>query len=1195
MIIARPSTIAATLLAPFLFAAPSAAQEPPAPTPPQVTCADWGSFSFFELASSDTVFACIAAGADPGAPVDMYRGTPLHHAARAVSDSILINLLLSGGADVNARDRRGLTPLHEAARANPDPGVIAALLAAGAEVNARDLHGATPLHEAVRLNRNPQAIPDPEAVAALLQVLLAAGADIDARDDRGDTPLHRAWQNPSPDYAWREAWREPRRSPWLEPRINAEAVRMLLAAGADPLARNQRGEAAGPGVCENWHLAVFARVAAPADYIACVEADYDPGARDEHGHTVLHHAAANADTAPIHLLLEAGADASVTGYNGHTPLHFALRHRNEAVAAVLVRAGADVNAAANAGITPLLLAAYDESVTNLLLEAGADVHAQNRNGTALHRAGTAGVVDALLAAGADINAPGFFGTPLMRSVRRSQGDSLSQVAHRLLERGADPNARNRIGKTALNDASFAGPAVVSALLEAGADPLLRDINGETLLHDLARYSSRRSMIPLLLEAGVDINLPDKEGETPLHLATAAGSRNSANVALLLELGADPRLRTNEGDTPLHTAMAAYRPDSSTVAALVAAGADINARNENGRTPAQLAWRGGHTQVVEQLLALGAEPVVQDEGGGQADLSCDWGASRYFSDFPSASLRGCLEAGTPVDAENDYGGVPITGLAASRSHGPRTLEILALFLEAGADVNQRDAADRTSLHTVAGSYGDIGAGTVPFARALLDAGADVHARDRQGKTPLHAAANSDRAGLGDSLVVLLVEAGAEVNARTEAGATPLHLAVNHPAIAAALLELGADPTAVDDSGYFADPVHCQNFATRSFFALATPEIVAGCIEEGADVNGAASEAFSRFATDPFGPRPLHTAVQSARDPATIKVLLQAGAALRGRNEQDYTPLHKAAQRGTPAIVRTLLEAGAQVDMRASGFEVDWGWDWTPLHLAALSNPDPEVVRVLLDAGADAGARGFYGQTPLHMAANRDDPMVATLLLEAGADVHAREWMGRTPLHEAAASTEDPAVIDLLLEAGADLQAVGSHGEAFVRIYSPLGGVTPLHEAAASNRNPAVLRALVRAGAEVNTERPPDAGAVPIEHAGTFLTEIAIRNIRDPGQTSPLHLAALRNRNPAVIEALVALGADLELRGRDGRTALHMAARSNAHAFLALLALGADDTAVDDEGLTPWDYAKDNRSLHGLPEVRRLREEEAKGVR
>ena len=203
------------------------------------------------------------------------------------------------------------------------------------------------------------------------------------------------------------------------------------------------------------------------------------------------------------------------------------------------------------------------------------------------------------------------------------------------------------------------------------------------------------------------------------------------------------------------------------------------------------------------------------------------------------------------------------------------------------------------------------------------------------------------------------------------------------------------------------------------------------------------------------------------------------------------------------------------------------------------------------------------------------------------------MGRTPLHVAAAGNENPAVIELLIEAGADLQAVGNRAEEYVRIYSPMGGVMPLHEAAASNSNPAVVTALVRAGAEIDTGRPPDAAAVPIEHAGTILTEMAIRNITDPGQRSPLHLAALRNPNRAMIEALVALGADMELPGADGSTALHMAARSNPNAFLALLALGADDTAVNNEGMTPWDYAKNNKALHGLPEVQRLRRADQEG--
>ncbi len=70
------------------------------------------------------------------------------------------------------------------------------------------------------------------------------------------------------------------------------------------------------------------------------------------------------------------------------------------------------------------------------------------------------------------------------------------------------------------------------------------------------------------------------------------------------------------------------------------------------------------------------------------------------------------------------------------------------------------------------------------------------------------------------------------------------------------------------------------------------------------------------------------------------------------------------------------------------------------------------------------------------------------------------------------------------------------------------------------------------------------------------------------------------------ALVRAGADLELRNRMGQTALHIAARYNPRAFPALLELGADPDAADDEGTTPMDHARLNRNLHGLPEVRRL---------
>lgn len=62
--------------------------------------------------------------------------------------------------------------------------------------------------------------------------------------------------------------------------------------------------------------------------------------------------------------------------------------------------------------------------------------------------------------------------------------------------------------------------------------------------------------------------------------------------------------------------------------------------------------------------------------------------------------------------------------------------------------------------------------------------------------------------------------------------------------------------------------------------------------------------------------------------------------------------------------------------------------------------------------------------------------------------------------------------------------------------------------------------------------------------------------------------------------------MELRDRMGRTALHIAAQNNHLSFPTLLGLGADPDVVDDAGKTPMEYAKFNKALHGLPEVRRL---------
>ncbi len=1126
--------VVATALA-ALYSGVASAQDPPGPgqPPPAPTCEDWGSYNFFALASPDTVAACLRAGADAVSPVDERHATPLHHAARAALDPDVIVYLLVAGANVNARNWSGHTPLHEAARRTTNPGVITALV--------------------------------------------EGGADVDARDQRDNTPLHSAWDNPLAGFGFSR-----------ELRLNAVAVEELLRLGADPLARNDRGEVADPGGCELWNTPVFDEVAGFDDFARCVESGTDVAARDYYGNTVLHVAASHEDPALAALLLEAGADVGAPNNLADTPLHVAGALGNLAVVTLLLEAGADPNAPNYQGYTSAHQAARHGSleVIAALLEGGADVNARTRGGNeplvaAVNEKRTVELIDALLQAGADVSARDERGrTPLLwalgsggieptGAVRPPPGRGLSSstgsIVSKLLEHGADPNAGNPLHDAMLGATrSEDGLAVVRALIEAGADPNARDGRGRSPLHRLASFTGGgdggESAIALLVDSGADVNAVDDDGMSPLHLALVRTWGDSDHAIALLAHGADPSARSGEGDTPLH--LATVRADTTVVSALVDAGADVNAANGRGETPLHWAWWRNKPLVVDQLLALGADAEVQDNRGSVAGPVCDWTNIRYsIGQATVESVQKCIEAGTPVDLRSGVAwSTPLNQLRLFT--GPAAVDIASLLLEAGAEVNTRTDYGSTPLHSAARS------GDTAMVSVLLGGGADATAQSPGGATPLHDAASGSR-GNG-ATVSLLVQAGADVNARTELGATPLHWAVsqgNH-ATAARLLELGANPNARDDAGSLADPVSCEHFNNPVFFALATAEVVAGCIAAGVDVN-ARLASFQGVNARPRS-SPLHHAARVGRDPALISLLLEAGADVRARDDDGYMPLHLAARYGTAEAVRALLRAGAAVDARARGFSIHYGWDWTPLHLAVANNPDPEVAALLLEAGANPRARGYEGETPIHMAAGNEDPALAALLLEAGADANARGSTGRTPLHQAARSNGNPALIAVLLDAGAELEARAVYPDS----HWDYGNMTPLHEAA-SYGDPEVVTALIEAGADVNARVLP--GAIPFQlvgAAGMVLPE-------QRGATS-LHMAALLNGDPAVTHALVRGGADLESRDQFGRTALHVAAqgRGNAAAFLALLDLGADRAALDSEGKTPMDYARENTALQGL---------------
>jgi len=170
----------------------------------------------------------------------IYGGDTALHIAGAAYRADIAKTLVSSGADVGARNRRGAEPLHYASDGHPgsdrwNPGAQTAtleyLLRAGADPNAMDKSGVGPLHRAVRTR-----------CAAAVSVLLAHGADPRLRNSSGSTPLHLAVQTTGRGGSGTASAKE------QQERI----IRILLAHGARPTDTDHRGKTVTESMRARW-------------------------------------------------------------------------------------------------------------------------------------------------------------------------------------------------------------------------------------------------------------------------------------------------------------------------------------------------------------------------------------------------------------------------------------------------------------------------------------------------------------------------------------------------------------------------------------------------------------------------------------------------------------------------------------------------------------------------------------------------------------------------------------------------------------------------------------------------------------------------------------------------------------------------------------------------------------------------------
>lgn len=410
-----------------------------------------------------------------------------------------------------------------------------------------------------------------------------------------------------------------------------------------------------------------------------------------------------------------------------------------------------------------------------------------------------------------------------------------------------------------------------------------------------------------------------------------------------------------------------------------------------------------------------------------------------------------------------------------------------------------------------------------ARFLLRAGANPDQANRYGVRPLHLAIENEDA----QMVRLLLKAGADSESFDGTGEPSLILAarVGSVEIVEALVSAGA-AVDVKDSEYQQTPLMLA--ARHGHLAVARL-----LIERGADVN-----AQTRTGKTPAFRPPSSNAGSKGEG------IIRGGWPERGERDPTpgaKTPLLYAAREGHLELVRLLINAGAEIE-KADADGV------TPLLMAILNNQLP-VARFLIDQGANVNAMDWYGQTPLW----------------AAVDIRNLDVPGPTRDN----GVDRAAALDLIRE----LLARGANPNARTKEYPPqrrwitrLGslswvdftGQTPFLRGALAG-DVIVMRLLVEHGADPNIATFN--GTTPLMAAAGVNWVVA--QTYDEGPEALLEAVKLAH----------SLGNDVNAANSMGLRAIHGAANRGSNEILRyLVENGASLDVADNQGRTPRTWAQ-----------------------
>ena len=570
----------------------------------------------------------VAAGADVAAIDGDGRGALALASVAETPTPTLVRRLLELGADPELVDRDGKRAIDLAAEAGR--WALVAALDPAYPLPARvadDAHAAPPpdrtplslLREGLRelpfegLDNLVRLLSPQELGSLLLDAdaplstpriewLLARGADPDTRDGMADNAMFALLaRGPSAMPALQAMLRQgvsPAGSGGLSRFLGAcaagdQAARgfeqcalMLLERGADPFGSAPAGD---PPLALTVRLG-WLRL---AERLVTLGVDLD--ARDSHGMSALHLAAALGREAVLKLLVANGASPQTRAADGQTPLGVALSAGRRDLADWLDWRGWPLpKRALQACDVPAAAIVGDADAVRRLLDLGLPVNTVDAQGcTALLRAAGGGhrvTVDLLLARGADPQLAAHTGaTPLSAAVSMRHGE----IVDRLLVAGAGLEQRLPGDVTVLMLAAALGlPDLCARLLMAGANVQAQDAQGLTPLHCAAVFGFTARERPRLMALFDTLLLAGAVADSP-----ATG--NVTPLLLLLGARAEPGTACDEDVV------------STGLERLLDEDVSLDAQEPRGFGPLHLAALHGLLRITQRLLRAGCDPDLRD--------------------------------------------------------------------------------------------------------------------------------------------------------------------------------------------------------------------------------------------------------------------------------------------------------------------------------------------------------------------------------------------------------------------------------------------------------------------------------------------------------------------------------------------------------------------------------------------------------